>query len=197
MSRKEDVINTARLLLRTLVLRLPRSWDGKAAILEMKRRNDQWRQLEWIGWYGEMIAKDALRGSCEIPGRRYGHVVFDAFSLVNWDIKVHPNSQSAAILNDREAIDQSIKEHRYHGLIMLCVDCDYDTDGSFKAWHDELKGGMSEYEVERISRGARSRRRKRMASLTDIAIILLDEKVCSLLGSKQKDWRNADGSPRR
>jgi hypothetical protein len=196
MHEPQTILEEARLI-KSLLLQLPRDWDGKAAIQEMKRRDYQWRQLEWIGFYGEMIAKDALSDHCRIPGKRYGNVIFDAFSVINWDIKVHPNHQKSAILNDREAIDLSIREHGQHGLIMLCVGCQYDIDGSFKEWHDTLKGGMSLYEKERIYRGAPSRKRKTSATLIDIAVVLLDEEVCRRLGSAQKDWRNADGSPRR
>ncbi len=183
--------------IKSLLLHLPRDWDGKSAIHEMKRRDFQWRQLEWIGFYGEMIAKEALSNHCRIPGKKYGNVVFDAFCLINWDIKVHPVHQPSAILNDREAIDLSVDENGHHGLIMLCVDCQYDADGSFKAWHDTLKGGLSLYEKERIYRKAPSRKRKTSATLTDIHIVLLDKESCERLGSAQKDWRNADGSPRR
>lgn len=196
MSIPGQLLDEARMI-RDLLQRLPREWDGKSAILDMKRHDDQWRQLEWIGFYGEMIAKKALHGHCKIPGKRYGKVVFDVFCSVNWDIKVHPNQQRSAILNDREAIDLSIGEHGYHGLIMLCTDCTYDTDGSFKVWHDALKGKMSVYEQERIYRGAPSRKRKTSATLTDIHIVLLNEETCRRLGSAQKDWRNAGGSPRR
>jgi len=193
----KDILSEANRLHNHLSV-IHNNWDGKNCIEQMRRQNFQWRQLEWIGFYGEMVARDILVKLCEIPGKKYGNVIFDAFSLINWDIKVHPNSQSSAILNDKEVMDLSIEKYGFHGLIMICVDCEYDDDaGSFKRWHDELKGGVSNYEVDRVARGAKSRRRKTSAFVTNISMVVFDENNLSQLGSAQKNWRNSDGSARR
>jgi hypothetical protein len=181
----------------TILQMLPKHWDGKSAILEMRKRDYQWRQMEWIGFYGEMKAKDLLSEKAETPGRRYGCMEFDIFWKVNWDIKVHPRTQSSAILNDSEAIDSSIKQYGYHGLIILGVDCEYDSESEFKQWHDRLKGGLSVYEEERIYRGAPSRRRKKSADLTSISLVAFDEDTVDRLERFQQGMRNSDGSPRR
>lgn len=193
----DQLIERAREI-RGLLNALPRDWDGKGAIAEMQARESrQWRQTEWIGFYGEMIVVDVLKSICEVPGKSYGRVCFDVFSAINWDIKVHPNSKPSAILNDCVATRHSIDRYGAHGSIVLCVDCQYDVDGSFKAWHDNLKGEKSRYVKERERRKAPARPRKTRAILTDISLLVIDLAATSRLGSAQKGWRNADGRPRR
>ena len=184
--------------LKQLLSHAPKNWDGRSAIAQMKEAGSRhWRQTEWIGFYGEMIAGNLLDSICEIPGRTYDRVTFDIFSKINWDLKVHPNSQPSAILNDCVATRKSIDQYEFHGLIIFCVDCEYDDDGAFKAWHDDLKGKKSRYEEERERRKAPSRRRKTLAVLTDISLIVIDRSTVSYLGNAQRGWRNADGRPRR
>ncbi len=176
---------------------LPVKWDGRECILQMKERDYHWRQMEWIGFYGQMLAEDLLRGSMSIPGERYGNAEFDVSGAINWDIKVHPTTTNASILNDVEATDLSIQENGVHGLVMIAVDALYDETGEFKAWHDVLKGGTSRYEADRIERGARSRRRKVSAQVKEINFVLLDEDNITRLGRAQEGWRNSNGAPRR
>ena len=183
---------------------IPVNWDGKASILEMKEKQSRhWRQMEWIGFYGEMKVVELIRDAdiFRIPGRKYGNVKFDFSSRsgINWDIKVHPWDQPAAILNDREAIDASIAEFGYHGLLMIMVACKYEDPQTreFKTWHDRLKGKKSRYvqEGEKISR--RSRRRKTEAQLIKVRALMLDARRTAQLSLKQEGWVNADGRPRR
>lgn len=184
-------------LLRASLSRIPAVWDGRKCILAMKARDYHWRQMEWIGFYGQMIAEDLLRASMQIPGKRYDNVLFDVSGNINWDIKVHPTTTTGSILNDIEATKRSIKEHGVHGLVMIAVDVDYDESGDFKRWHDELKGGKSDYEVERIRRGAPSRRRKIRAKVREINFVLLTGENINQLGTAQNGWRNSNGAPRR
>ena len=158
--------------------------------------------MEWIGFYGEMKVVELIKdsGAFQVPGRKYGNVVFDFSSRsgMNWDIKVHPWNQPSAILNDRDAIDASIAEFGYHGLLMIMVACKYEDaeKREFKAWHDQLKEKKSKYvqEGEKINR--RSRIRKTEAQLIQVHAMILDAKRTGRLSLKQKDWVNADGSPR-
>lgn len=176
---------------------LPREWDGKESIIKMKNEGDiHWKQLEWFGWFAEGLVRGALNGIMKFPGERFGRVTFDCHSYFNWDIKAHSNAAREAILNDKVAIRESIKKNGFHGLILLCCDCTPDQNGSFKAWHDELKGGMSEYEIKRIERGGRSRKRKVKVTLKKISVIILTQAYLALLKERQKNWRNQDGSLR-
>lgn len=79
-----------------------------------------------------------------------------------------------------------------------------DEEGSFKAWHDKLKGGVSRYERERVERRAPSRARKKSFAVENYLTFALNSDDISrgisegwLKDSFQKGMRNADGSPRR
>ena len=186
--------------LKTKLQSLSKIWDGKNCILQMKNNNSShWRQMEWIGFYGEYAIRKALSNqtTIKLQGDTFGKVIFDLAGEINWDIKTHPNSSTSAILNDCEATDLSIAKNTYHGLIVLCVDCQFDSTGDFKEWHDQLKGGKSDYERKRVARGAPSRKRKVSAKLTDIKLILLDNINIKQLGRAQEGWRNSDGGARK
>jgi hypothetical protein len=71
-------------------------------------------------------------------------------------------------------------------------------------WHDVQKGKISDYEKERVKRGARSRRRKVSMKITDFLILAFKSVEDIEKGIKngwikgfQKNFRNADGSLRR
>ena len=108
------------------------------------------------------------------------------------------------ILNDAEAIEACIEIHGGVGFIVAVGTARYDEGGSFKMWHDGLKGGTSSYEVERIRRGAPSRRRK-VSFSTDRYIAFYWDSTAKIgqgrregwIGTFQEGMRNADGSPRR
>jgi hypothetical protein len=187
--------------LRDALRKIPANWDGMEAILEMKNAGHQhWRQMEWIGFYAQYKLEKLLppNGRIRFPGDVYGNMSFDFAGVINWDLKVHPNDKKDATLNDFEAINASIDENGSHGCVVVCVDCQYDAYGApFKHWHDELKGGVSKYEKERVARGAKSRRRKTLAVVTDIIFIQLNTKRVQQLKITQKGWRNSNGKPRR
>ena len=139
----------------------------------------------------------------EIPGPKYGRVEFDGFSEIPWDFKVHPEKNAngqesrSVIVNDRLATAQAIEKFGGAGLILAIGEVIYnDQDRSFQIWHQELKGGLSKYEKERITRKAPSRLRKTEFKLTEIDLILLDGTMVKKLASFQEAFRNSDGSPR-
>ncbi len=61
---------------------------------------------------------------------------------------------------------------------------------------EALKGGKSEYELDRIKRGAWSRLRKVEFNLKQISFIKIDDSVLVKCGSFQRDFRNSNGTPR-
>jgi hypothetical protein len=181
-------------------VKIPKNWDGKKSILEMKEGgSNQWRQMEWIGWYFEYLCQKNLSEIMEIPGPKYGNVSFDGFLGIPWDFKAHStNSSSKMIVNDTEATVNAINEYGCVGLIVASGDVEYDDENrSFYKWHQEIKGGKSKYEIERIKRKATSRRRKNSFDLKEILFIKLTEETLKKHGSFQKNFRNSDGSPRR
>jgi hypothetical protein len=190
--------------LEKLLARMPAVWDGRKAILEMRDSGyPHWKQMEWIGFYFQFLCNTKLLPLVKIPGPKYGRVEFDGFSEIPWDFKAHPNKDaqnklsSTVIVNDRRAIKKAIKKFGRTGLILAIGDAKYnDENRSFQMWHKKLKGGLSQYEKQRIARKAPSRLRKTAFRLKEIEIILLDDKRLKELGSFQKGFRNSDGSPR-
>lgn len=187
-----------------LLAEMPAEWEGRQAILEMKNAGyPHWKQMEWIGFYFQFLCDTKLSSIMEIPGPKYGRVEFDGFSEIPWDFKVRPTKNAkgqkskSVIVNDRLATAQAIKKFGGAGLILAIGEAIYnDQDRSFQIWHQEQKGSLSNYEKERILRKAPSRLRKTAFRLSEIDLILLDNKMVKRLGSFQEGFRNSDGSPR-
>ena len=180
---------------------IPKKWDGKQAILEMKNSNyNQWRQMEWIGFYFQFLCENYLSGIMDIPGPKYGSVKFDAFKSIPWDFKAHAMNTSShqIIVNDSEAIANGIKDYGSVGLIVALGKVVYnDENRTFQKWHEELKGGPSQYTIERQKRGAWSRLRKVSFDLQQISFIEITDETLVKSGSFQENFRNSNGSPRR
>jgi hypothetical protein len=156
---------------------LPTDWEGKAAILELKAANNNWRQMEWWAFYFEYLCFPRLMHEFTIPGDRFASVTFDLKRSVNWDLKSKAikSDDKRAILNDRAAMEESIRRYGEHGAIIALCDVEYDDDNrTFQKWHTELKGGMSAYEQTRIKRTAVSRYRKTRAHLMELLLLRFD-----------------------
>ena len=192
---------TANQLANVLSEAVPRQWDGKTCILQMRDEGSRhWRQMEWIGFYFQFLCENALADIADIPGPRYGNVEFDAFSEVPWDFKAHAINTSShqVIVNDSEATAAAIEQYGAVGLILALGEVVYnDEERTFQAWHERVKGGKSKYTKERIKRGAWSRRRKVSFDLEQISFIRITDETLVKCGSFQQDFRNADGSARR
>ncbi len=185
---------------------------GVDAILEMKNRGyGHWRQMEWIGFYYEwLIEKELEHRIGGQTGPRFGHTTFDYKRAYVWDIKSHPTATSSgvpnnvAVLNDQEAVRKCVAACDGVGFILIHGEATYTGSADFKRWHDELKGGVSQYEISRRARGAPSRKRKTAFLPTSVEILRFAvEQDLSLavsegwLGSFQEGMRNSDGTPRR
>lgn len=186
------------LIAKNLFKTLSTEWDGKTCILEMKEADYNWRQMEWIGFYFEMKCRLLLADEFEIPGERIGKTTFDAKRSVNWDFKSKAikSDQHQAILNDTEAMNESIHRYGMHGTILALCDVEYnDDDRSFQSWHKALKGGYSKYEVTRMSRTSVSRYRKTSARVVEILFLAFTPENIEYLGT-MKQGRNSNGKPR-
>ena len=185
-------------LLKERLADLPRTWDGKQAVLEMKRRGFQWKQMEWMGFYFELLCGDHLHDDFQIPGDKYGNTVFDSFRSVNWDWKVSAikTDRHVALLNDIAATDSAVRKNGGLGIVLALVDVDYnDDDRSFQQWHTKLKGGLSAYEEDRIARNATSRYRKTAATLSQVLFLLITEDNKHHLGIHAQG-KNSNGALR-
>ena len=117
-------------------MNIPKVWDGRISILEMKETDyPQWKQMEWIGFYFQYLCEKHLNHYMEIPGKKYGNVNFDAFKDVPWDFKAHAMNTSThqLIVNDSEAIANGIKDYGSVGLILALGKVVYnDEDRTFQ-----------------------------------------------------------------
>jgi hypothetical protein len=179
---------------------------GKDAILEMKRNKMNWRQMEWPGWYFEEFGLKFLQSSIGGKnGPRYGNTTFDYQNQFVWDLKLHSlNASNKIVLNDWEAVRAVISNYYGVGFVIGMAKMEYDTTGEFKRWHDNLKGGATDFEIDRIKRGAPTRKRKTSFTLTKL-IILFFKDFFYIEKGKEEGWirefqrgmRNSNGSARR
>jgi len=190
------------------LLPLKRGWDAKESILEMKNGGGrQWKQMEWIGWYFEYKCEKLLTHLFErFQYPKYGNTPFDGLYHIPWDFKSHVSGDltsgkrkpSNIVINDAEACEKAIKEYGEFGVIIACGLAKYnDEDRSFQEWHTNLKGGLSNYEILRVARTSNSRLRKTFFEVEEIRFIQITESLLLSCDSFQKNFRNADGSPRR
>jgi hypothetical protein len=124
-----------------------------------------------------------------------------------WDFKSHPHNQLSqwAYMNDVEAVDECIRTRGHVGWVIARGQAFYETDGQFKAWHDALKGKPSDYELDRIARGAKPRKRKTAFVLEQLVVIELRSQADVQRGvhdgwlrrDMQLGQRQSDGSSRR
>lgn len=108
---------------------IPKVWDGKEAILEMKESGyPHWKQMEWIGFYFQFLCERNLSDIMEIPGPKYGNTEFDAFKEIPWDFKAHAINTSShrIIVNDSEATAKGIKNFGSVGLILALGEVVYN-----------------------------------------------------------------------
>lgn len=181
----------------------PFHWDGKDCILELKKADFQWKQMEWMGFYFEYLCNIRLQPPFEIPGPKYGRVKFDAFWNFPWDFKAHSATnrvgakQHQVIVNDKTAIHSALAEYGKFGLIVAICEAKFnDEDRAFKVWHDELKGEQSDYERDRIQRGAPSRYRKVSLDVCRYSVFVLDSDSLAVLRSLNQG-RNSNANPRK
>jgi hypothetical protein len=150
-------------LIQALARDLPAVIDARDAIQEMMAAGStKWQQTEWIGFYPEFWFERNLAVELDAgPGPSFGNMTFDLQLKYVWDLKAHATGRSSwAPLNDLEAVTGCIRQHSGVGFVVLSGPCEYDHDGAFKAWHDQLKGEPSAYRRRIAQRNARSRRRK-------------------------------------
>ena len=201
MSVSGEVKNAVKKM-KAVCAKMPVVWDGRESILEMKNVGyKHWKQMEWAGFYFQFLCENGFADIMEIPGKKYGNVEFDGFNAISWDFKAHAANTTShkVITNDTEAVVDTIDDYGYYGLVLAIGEVEYnDEERTFKKWHDELKGGKSDYEKKRIERGAMSRRRKTEFVLSEVHFVCLDKEglnQCS--GSFQEGFRNSGGTPRR
>lgn len=200
---------TAIAIVKALAKELLGKWDGKQCIEFLRKHDYQWRQMEWIGFYFEFRAKQILSSTLGGgTGPTIGNVTIDyAVQGEPWDFKAHPKrpNDGWVYLNDVDGVDTCALHLGGIGWVIAVGNATYDMDGSFKQWHDDLKGERSAYEVERIARGARSRRRKCSFECTHFLVAKVEgpQAIAGaiadniLTAGMQRGQRNSNGQSRR
>lgn len=184
----------------------PNRVDGREAILQMKSNDsNNWKQMEWIGFYFEEEAISTLPVK---RGPTISGTTFDAEGENVWDFKTHTkytasgNKRYEMYLNDAYSMEQCI-ENGGMGFIVAYVEPEYDgEERQFYQWHQELKGGDSKYTKNRKSRGASSRRRKTAFEFIKISAYWIDS-LETLSQAEEDGWiarrgqgRNCNGDER-
>lgn len=205
-----DVEQEATSILNVLQGVFPQRIDGREAVKELKEAEYNWKQMEWQGWYFEYKAFNSLENELggEV-GPTFGSTEFDYQRDFVWDLKAHStttpsgNKRRDMYLNDKTAIEDCIRENDGIGFIVAHGEPEYDDDDrSFYHWHQELKGGKSDYVKRREERDAPSRKRKKAFPLDRISAYFVPT-IDALRQGEEDGWirprsqgRNADGSER-
>lgn len=205
-----EVANEAELAIDVLEQTFSPRVDGREAVLELKEAEYNWKQMEWQGWYFEFTAFDALTDQLAgTVGPTFDSTEFDYQRNYVWDLKAHStttpsgNERRDMYLNDKTSVEECIRANDGIGFIVAHGDPEYDDDDrSFYHWHQELKGGKSEYVKRREERDASSRVRKRAFHLNRISAYFVPS-IGALRDGEDAGWirprsqgRNADGSER-
>jgi hypothetical protein len=196
----------AKAIIEAIRSSIPERIDGKTAIQDMKNGgSNNWRQMEWIGFWFEYFVESRLFHDLGAQrGPRYGQTEFDLYRHFVWDLKAHPDARPDLILNDQEAVHKCIQEYEGLGFIVLEGQAEMDTTGEFRAWHSEFKGGQSAYERKGEAEGRVSRTRKTsFTPLSATAVFIPNESSIEQalkdgwLKPFQQGMRNSNGVARR
>ena len=192
-----DTVETLRLASQSM----PKVWDGRESVLEMRDIGfEYWRQKKWIEFYFKFLCQKHFAGIIDIPGKKYSNTEFDAFREISWDFKVDSvdSSTYSIIINDAEAIADTITDYGCYGIILAIGEMEYDSqETSFKKWHDELRGRVSKYDANKINNGIMSGTRKRAFTLGEVHFICFDiETFHQCSGLFQDGFGEADSSNR-
>jgi len=184
--------------IKPLLKRLPLRWEGKPCVLEMQAAKYQWKQVEWWAFYFELLCSRHLSPPLIMPGEREGTMKWDAKGRINWDFKAKAikSDSHSFILNDVAAMENSVRKHGEHGVLVALCDVEYnDADRTFQMWRTELEGGKSKYTLAREARTPISRYRKTLAVLVEVLFVRFDADALSKLDFMAQG-RNSNGKPR-
>jgi hypothetical protein len=175
-------------------------WDGKEKILEMKNDgSNNWRQMEWPGFYFEFIGKHLLDGYFNINGIKYGKTTIDLFNEIPWDLKAHTinsSNHNKVQTNSLTAIHNAVDDYGYIGFILLEGEAEWDDSGEFKEWHDNIKEKLSEYVLQGLEEDRGNRRRKKAFKLKGLKLIIMNKDDIEKQPSFQKGMKNSNGNAR-
>lgn len=178
--------------------------DGKETVLEMKKAGfGSWREMEWGGYYIKFLIKNTIEsgflgGFQSIVDQKH----YLAKGEYLWDARLMDADNSALILADQDRMEQLISDHEGLGIVIFQAVYEMDKTGKFKDWHQNEGGGVTQYVLDRIARGAPSRMRKSAFMITHSFSFYftrhdIDQGINQgWLTTVAQDMRNADGTLR-
>src|SRR5208283_1481583 len=135
---------------------------GQEAIEEMMADNfPGWQDVEWAGYHIKYLVQktcdEKLHGQFTSLIQRRRHLIRGEYL---WDARFNANDEEIVILGDVQEYNQLTADN--HGIGILVVDAvaNFDLTGEFVQWHETLKGGSSDYSIEREIEGRPARLRK-------------------------------------
>ena len=200
--REKKIIDTVENL-RLASQNMPKVWDGRESILEMKSANFRyWRQMEWIEFYFKFLCQKHFADIIDISSKKYGVTEFDAFRGISWDFRVDSvDAETYSVrANDTEGIANTISDYGYYGIILAIGVIEFDDkETSLKKWHDELRGEVSKYDSNKINSGIMSRTRKTAFTLEELHFLCFNgETLHQCCGLFQDSFGKADSNkPKR
>ncbi len=182
--------------------------DGRKAVLEMKAAGfPGWAQVEWAGFYLKFLIQN-------ICSEKLSHEKIEPFDLGRnrhfikgsfvWDTRFHANDDNMKIpLGDLEDYNAIAIQNGGIGIIIVDSVAKPDNEDDFRRWHEEIKGGPSNYTIIREIEGRRPQPRKKeffikkvlayFFSPTDFQTGIQENWMDTEF---QDNWRNADESDR-
>jgi hypothetical protein len=128
------VRHEAQALLQVISQALPRTWEGRECIEEMREAEyAQWAQDEWAAFYLEFVGLPALINTFGGGPVSYANTRFDYGLGRPWDLKVHMTSKPVSPLNDCQAVEEALDAGVGVGFLVLSGDVEYD-EGTFREW---------------------------------------------------------------
>jgi hypothetical protein len=175
---------------------------------EIKDAQNGWQQMEWLGFHFENLMKKSLDNTViQNDGPRFGSSTIDSWIHVDGvkkpvDLKFHSmnnrqgRAQVKVPLNDAEAVEACIAEYGVYYLLVAKADCEYDSDGSFKKWRENIQGGPSKVSLENIALKRSSRVRKTGARIREFSIYAITAENLPML-SNFKQGKQHSGAERK
>lgn len=182
--------------------------DGRMAILEMKEAGfPGWQEVEWAGFHAKFLVqkmcREKLNGEIQVYDLdKKRHLVRGDYA---WDTRFHVYDKSDKIpLGDVKGYSDLVEKHGGIGLLVVDAAVNTDKNGDFRRWHEELKGGSSEYSMERERDGRPPRERKTEYLILGVYayFFTLDDLNKGVMegwteDDFQRTMRNADGARRK
>lgn len=179
--------------------------DGRSAIIDMKDDGfPGWREVEWTGYHIKyLIQKECtlkLQDKIKAYDLKKRHFVKGDYL---WDARLNANDYNKVILGDLGEYDSIIKKNKGIGILIFDAIANSDIFEDFRRWHEEQKGGESNYSIGREAEGRPSRIRKTEYMIRNCQVYFFTSDDIQrgvregwIDDTFQQNMRNADGSSR-